>query len=251
MGWGCPSQSESCKGWRSLKVGDIISTETGSQARLQLDSSIGAVELAEKTTLEIKALSGEAGTSLDQKTVLVITQGQILCAVGRFVSAPFWSQTLPQNQRQQSIQESHFRVETPAAVIGVKGTTFGVSVAPDGQTAVQTIEGSVGVLAAGQEVIVEKGQFVVVQPQMKPTAPEQIPTLSELEGISAVRLTPKTVRLQGQISPADLLYVEDQGVETDAAGEFVYIGQLPASRRLKVTLRGPSVRERHYIITVP
>ncbi|MGL5080294.1 MAG: FecR family protein [Microcoleaceae cyanobacterium] len=243
-----------------LKSGDQIKTGIRSKVSLRIDSNIGLVELSEQTTIQVKTLSGQAGTNLDQVTVLSMSQGQIRCSVGRFVSAPFWSQTLPQNQRQKSIKNSHFRIETLAGIIGVKGTTFGVSVAPDNRVAIHTLEGQVGVVAAGQEVSVEKGQFAILRPQEKPVIIPSTPRLSDLdtdtlnsnlENFRVVRLTPRTVQLQGRVAPTDLVYVENQAVSADAVGYFKYIGQLPASRRLAVTVRGPSVGERSYVITVP
>ncbi len=49
----------------------------------------------------------------------------------------------------------------------------------------------------------------------------------------------------------DLVYINDRPIQTDAEGNFDFIGRLPLSRRLQVTVRGPSVRERYYVIAVP
>lgn len=234
-----------------LQVGDQIQTGSDSIVNLRVDSYIGLVELAEYTMIEVKELSGEAGINPNQITVLSITEGQARFSISRFVSAPFWSETLPEDQRQQSIVNSPFRIETPATIVGVRGTTFGVNIAEDGKTAIHTIEGTVGTISAGEEIRIELGEVAIINTSEKPTPVATIPPLSELQVRSLTRLGLETVQLRGQVDPMDLVYINQQPIQTDEAGNFDFIGRLPVSRRLQVTVRGPSVRERHYIIAVP
>ncbi|KKD37825.2 hypothetical protein WN50_12235 [Limnoraphis robusta CS-951] len=234
-----------------LKVGDQISTGKDTIINLRIDSYIGLVEVAENTTVEVKTLSGEAGIDPNQITVLSVTAGRVRLSISRFVSSPFWSETIPQNQRQNSVTNSPFRIETPTTIIGVRGTTFGVNVAPDGRTAIHSQEGIVGVVTDGEEVKLEKGQVAIVTPAEKPTAVANIPPLSQLRVRTLTRLGLETVQLRGTVDPMDLVYINDQPIQTDAGGNFDFIGRLPVSRRLEVTVRGPSVRERFYVIAVP
>ncbi|MGF1493478.1 MAG: hypothetical protein ACFBSC_13690 [Microcoleaceae cyanobacterium] len=240
---------------QQLQVGDRVATAEDSRVDLEVDSNIGQVELAESTLLEVNALDGEAGTNIElipeQITVLSLAQGQILCSVSRFVSAPFWSDALPPEQQQQSVQNSSFRIETPAGLIGVQGTTFGVNVAPDGQTGVHTIEGTVGVISGEQTVKVEQGQLFVLRPPAEPFEVTEDSSFPLIEDVDVIRLTPRTVRLRGQVTSAGIVSVEDQPVATDSRGQFEYIGRLPASRRLAITVRGPSVQVQQLVITVP
>ncbi|MEA5541970.1 MAG: hypothetical protein WAN66_23055 [Limnoraphis robusta] len=234
-----------------LKVGDQISTGKDTIINLRIDSYIGLVEVAENTTVEVKTLSGEAGIDPNQITVLSVTAGRVRLSISRFVSSPFWSETIPQNQRQNSVTNSPFRIETPTTIIGVRGTTFGVNVAPDGRTAIHSQEGIVGVVTDGEEVKLEKGQVAIVNPAEKPTAVANIPPLSQLRVRTLTRLGLETVQLRGTVDPMDLVYINDRPIQTDAEGNFDFIGRLPVSRRLEVTVRGPSVRERFYVIAVP
>lgn len=234
-----------------LQVGDQISTGKDTIVNLRIDSYIGLVEVAENTTVEVKNISGEAGINPNQITVLSVIAGQVRLSISRFVSSPFWSETIPQNQRQNSITNSPFRIETPTTIIGVRGTTFGVNVSPDGKTAIHTLEGTVGVVNAGEEVRLEKGQVAIVNPAEKPTPIDNIPPLSQLRVRSLTRLGLETVQLRGTVDPMDLVYINDRPIQTDAEGNFDFIGRLPLSRRLQVTVRGPSVRERYYVIAVP
>ncbi|MEA5499927.1 hypothetical protein [Limnoraphis robusta] len=234
-----------------LKVGDQISTGKDTLVNLRIDSYIGLVEVAENTTVEVKTLSGEAGINPNQITVLSVTAGRVRLSISRFVSSPFWSETIPQNQRQNSVTNSPFRIETPTTIIGVRGTTFGVNFAPDGRTAIHSLEGIVGVVTDGEEVKLEKGQVAIVNPAEKPTAVANIPPLSQLRVRTLTRLGLETVQLRGTVDPMDLVYINNQPIQTDAEGNFDFIGRLPVSRRLEVTVRGPSVRERFYVIAVP
>jgi hypothetical protein len=234
-----------------LQVGDQISTGKDTIVNLRIDSYIGWVEVAENTTVEVKTLSGEAGINPNQITVLSVTAGQVRLSISRFVSSPFWSETSPQNQRQTSVTNSPFRIETPTTIIGVIGTTFGVNVSPDGKTAIHTLEGTVGVVNAGEEVSLENGEVAIVNPAEKPTPIDNIPPLSQLRVRSLTRLGLETVQLRGTVDPMDLVYINDRPIQTDAEGNFDFIGRLPLSRRLQVTVRGPSVRERYYVIAVP
>lgn len=234
-----------------LIVGDEITTGVDSIVNLRVDSLIGLVELAENTTVEVKTLSGDAGINPNQITVLSVTAGRVRLSISRFVSSPFWSETIPQNQRQESITNSPFRLETPNTMIGVRGTTLGVNVSPDGKSVIHTLEGIVGVVTAGEEVRLEKGQVSIVNPGENPTPPANISPLSQLRVRSLTRLGLDRVQLRGQVDPTDLVYINHQPIQTDAEGNFDFIGRLPLSQRLKVTLRGPAVRERYYVIAVP
>ncbi len=234
-----------------LIVGDEITTGVDSIVNLRVDSLIGLVELAEHTTVEVKTLSGDAGINPNQITVLSVTAGRVRLSISRFVSSPFWSTTIPQNQRQESIINSPFRLETPNTIIGVRGTTLGVNVSPDGRSVIHTLEGIVGVVTAGEEVRLEKGQVSIVNPGENPTPPANISPRSQLRVRSLTRLGLDRVQLRGQVDPTDLVYINHQPIQTDAEGNFDFIGRLPLSQRLKVTLRGPAVRERYYVIAVP
>jgi len=249
-------------------AGDVVVTGDGAIAILRVDSNIGTVEMAENTILEIRTTSGEAGIAPDQVTVFYVPKGRIRASVARFVSAPFrdtstatrhqeiaalnWEGLLADEEdSEQSAEESPFRVETPVTVAGVRGTSFGVNVGPDGKTGVSTIEGIVGAISEGEEVRIEPDNFSVVNPGQSPTPPDLTPPLSGLEIFQVTRLNPRTVRVLGQVDPMDLVYIDNREIATDENGKFDAIADLPASRRLRIVLRGPSVRERHYILPVP
>ncbi|MDI3280621.1 MAG: FecR family protein [Bacillota bacterium] len=67
---------------------------------------------------------------------------------------------------------ARFEVETPAAVIGVRGTVFSVSVQPEGTTRVSVASGQVEVQSLAQVVAVPAGHWVEIRPGQRPGSPQ-------------------------------------------------------------------------------
>ncbi len=65
-----------------------------------------------------------------------------------------------------------FRVETPSAVVGVRGTEFSVCAKEDGLTVVSVSSGLVEVTGEGGTVVVHPGYSTRVRPGAAPTPPE-------------------------------------------------------------------------------
>ncbi|MCU0542363.1 MAG: FecR family protein [Oscillatoriaceae cyanobacterium Prado104] len=260
-------------GDRLVAPGDEIVTGPGSTVRLAIDNNIGFVEVAENTAVRISSLSG---TGEESDTSIFVSRGRVRLSVGKTgeatQSAQISTTILPQQiaslntfagigqspqiaqQRQRrNSKPAPVRVETPEGVAGVRGTSFGVSVGPDGKTGVDTIEGAVGVSSrtGSEEVVVNRGNWTAVFPQTGAVAPAATPRLAELKVRSLFRLSGNTYRFRGQIHPMDIVYVNDREIKVDRAGRFNIQGVLPPSRRLKIAVRGPSVRERHYELAVP
>jgi ferric-dicitrate binding protein FerR (iron transport regulator) len=63
---------------------------------------------------------------------------------------------------------SRFEIETPTAVMAVRGTEFTLDVEPDGTTNIVVIEGTVDVMAQEVTVAVQAGQATVTQPKQTP-----------------------------------------------------------------------------------
>ena len=254
-------------GDRLLVPGDEIITGPNSTARLAIDNNTGIVEVAEKTAVKISSLSGE------KDTAIFVSLGRVRLSIGKTAAttpAANTSTIIPPNQiasvntfsglgklnpiaqRKSSARTAPVRVETPEGVAGVRGTSFGVSVGPDGKTSVETIEGSVGVSGrTDAEVVVNTGNATTIFPQTPPVEPSASPRLAQLKVRSLFRLSGDIYRLSGQINPIDIVYVNDEAIKIDQQGKFSIQGILPPSRRLKIVVRGPSVTERHYNLAVP
>ena len=254
-------------GDRLLAPGDEIITGPDSTARLAIDNNTGIVEVAEKTAVKISSLSGE------KDTAIFVSLGRVRLSIGKTAAttpAPNTSTIIPPNQiaslntfsglgklnqiaqQKSSARTAPVRVETPEGVAGVRGTSFGVSVGPDGKTSVSTIEGAVVVSGrTDAEVVVNGGSATTIFPQTPPVAPSASPRLAQLKVRSLFRVSGNIYRLKGQVNPIDIVYVNNQAIKIDRNGNFSIQGILPPSRRLKIVVRGPSVTERHYSFAVP
>ena len=254
-----------------LANGDEIITGSNSTARLAIDNNTGIVEVGEKTAVRISDLSSSASGEKD--TAIFVSRGRVRLSIGKTAATtPATNSStiiLPNQiaalntfsgiaetsqiaQQKKSPRTAPIRVETPEGVAGVRGTSFGVSVGPDGKTSVETIEGAVGVSGrTDSEVVVTRGNTTTIFPQTSPVAPSASPRLAQLKVRSLLRFSGNIYHLSGQINPIDIIYVNNQAIKIDRQGNFKIQGILPPSRRLNIVVRGPSVTERHYSLAVP
>ncbi|MEG4534803.1 FecR domain-containing protein [Microcoleus sp. D2_18a_D3] len=257
-------------GDRLVAPGDEIITGPDSTARLGIDNDGGIVEVAEKTAVRISNLSSSAGGQKD--TAIFVSRGRVRLSIGKTAAttpAANTSTIIPPNQiaslntfsglgkssqiaqQKKSAKTAPVRVETPEGVAGVRGTSFGVSVG-GGKTAVETIEGAVVVSGStDSEIVVNSGNATTIFPQTSPVAPSASPRLAKLKVRRLLRVSGNIYSLSGQINPIDIIYVNNEAIKIDRNGNFKIQGILPPSRRLKIVVRGPSITERHYSLTVP
>jgi len=164
-------------GERLNSVGDILITGPEAAARLEVDLATGFISVSENSRLQIRTLS--VTQSGGRITELLVLRGQARLQI-----------------RPLSNPDSRIEIYTPAGVSGVRGTEFGVSVGPTGQTGVATLEGSVVSSAQGQSVTVNAQQQSVIRPDEPPSPPEPLrndPSLS-------IEVLRPTGRLDGQSS---------------------------------------------------
>ncbi|MEM9008762.1 MAG: FecR domain-containing protein [Cyanobacteria bacterium P01_F01_bin.86] len=177
--------SQAQLGQRLGNVGDGIRTGSGSLARLALDTQIGFVGLSEGTDLRITELStaqrGGKVTKLDVK----IGQARLF-------------------MRRLTNPDSSTEIRTPSGVMGVRGTSFGIDIQPNGRSAVATLEGSVASSAAGQSVLVEAGFQSLTFPGEPPSQPVPANDDTSLNIIKLDR-NRGMIEVQGEISPYNLL----------------------------------------------
>jgi hypothetical protein len=74
-----------------------------------------------------------------------------------------------------NLPKSAYRISTPTATIGVRGTIITITVADDGTTTVSVDEGVATVNAGGQTVEVNAGMTTTVAPGQPPAPPHQTP----------------------------------------------------------------------------
>ncbi|MCT7970008.1 FecR family protein [Laspinema sp. D1] len=248
---------------RPIQVGDCFQPAIGtwiapenSSARLRFDNFRGSLEMDEISEFEIESLA-------EGNVDLFVRQGQVRFSLGRLTrdlaseldGEAIAMKTLPFSLEdplltQDRTGDSPFRVRTPTGVAGVRGTSFGVDVGPNGQTGVRTVDGSVSATALGQEVLLGNGQFTVIAPGLAPTAPQPIPAESKLELLVTQPRGSSRVLIHGKIDSPDILLLNGEPVVTNPDGSFSLLIPRPASRRLRFVVRGPAVRERVYSIPV-
>ncbi len=82
-----------------------------------------------------------------------------------------------------------FRVRTPVAVAGLRGTAFRLNVSEDGMVLRnEVLEGAVGISAEGQEVVVAKAQGTVTEQGKPPEPPRPLLPAPSGEGLPAKRV---------------------------------------------------------------
>lgn len=159
---------------RQVQVGDQIRTGGGASVTLQLpDGSYMVVH--ENTTLTIKDFTAKP----DVRSMVDLVVGRVR----------FWVSTI-------GGIPNPYRVQTPTALIAVRGTTFDVIVDELKNTEVRCLEGHVTVETAGmndREVLLEAGRKTLVRPGEYPMMPVHID--DELSGNRVVRVM--------KVNPAD------------------------------------------------
>jgi len=243
-----PSQ-QPVKAGQQLRQGTQVSTGSDSSARLLIDGQIGSVEVAENTTFQVKTLTSG-------KTSLFVTAGRVRLSVSPGARLPEAQKSLSggggQSVRAQSSSSRDYpiTVETPAGIAGVQGTSFGVNVGPKGKTCIATLQGTVAAQSQGREVLVNPGQYVVIEPGKAPMQPQMAPKLAAFRLLNLKRVSAGAVRAVGQAHPLDLVSVNGRAVPTDADGKFSVIVEQPLNRRIKFVVRGPAATETVYDIAV-
>jgi cytochrome c-type biogenesis protein CcmH/NrfG len=210
-------------GDRLQTVGDRITTAKQSSATLFFDDGIGSVRAIEDTILQVKRL--QVGNNGGRITVLSVPRGIARLQVRRFNNP-----------------NSQLQIETPAGVAGVRGTTFGVSVTPDGKTVIATEEGSVTATAQGETVTVNPGYYSVIVPGKAPSIPVLVAPDKLCACLQVLRLDEvdtNQARIVAQVEPYNTVFIEGEAVSTTADGKLDQLVAIPDSRRLAVVVRTP------------
>lgn len=219
------------QGDRLASVGDALITSTNASVRLAIDEATGSVTMAENSHLRIQALTITRGGG--RVTALNILRGQVRVRLRPFTSP-----------------ESRLEIHTPVGVSGVRGTDFGVTVQPDGQTAIATESGSVAASAQGETVIVDAGLQSIIRPGRPPTPAQQFtddPTLN----IEVLRATSsRTAQIVGYTDVTNIVKINGEIQTFDASGRFD-INVPISSRRIQAEVITPLGTQQRYELVVP
>ena len=138
-------------------VGDKLTT--GPDAQLQVRMKDGAmIALGPDAQFIIKAYSDDATGDKKDEAVLSLVQGGLRTISG-------------------GIEKSAYRLETPVATLGIRGTVFDVYVKGDGTTVVVLREGAVDVTgeSGGLQKLDVPGLATIIEPGKAPTKPGPVP----------------------------------------------------------------------------
>jgi len=143
------------KGMRLSSVGAGISTGGRSKSILATDTGISFLHVSENTSFKVQQLRKNADGG--RFTRLIVDKGQIRLQTRKFTH-----------------KSSGFELQTPAGVVGVRGTRFGVGVQPDGKTGVATEKGRVVTTAQGKTITVNAGFQSLTVPGETPSTPQPL-----------------------------------------------------------------------------
>jgi hypothetical protein len=132
-----------------LKAGDAIKAGNAANAVVTFfDGS--TIELKSDTQVEIRELVQGKTTSIRLQQVI----GESISRVKKLIDPA-----------------SRYEIETPAAIIGVRGTIMSVTVAKNGTTIVGNEEGLISVTSQGKEVLIPEGKHSTINPGETPSEP--------------------------------------------------------------------------------
>ncbi|TAG75734.1 MAG: hypothetical protein EAZ23_02085 [Oscillatoriales cyanobacterium] len=114
---------------------------------------MATINLAELSTVQVKGLS--VAVNGGRVTLLSVPAGLARVSARRLTNA-----------------NSRLEINSPAGVVGVRGTEFAVGVGPEGKAATALFEGKVDASAQGQTVKIEKGYASVTFPGNPPNPPQ-------------------------------------------------------------------------------
>lgn len=213
-------------------VGDAIRTGSASSAVLSVDTGIGSVDVSENTSVQVSELT--LLPTGGRITRLEVTGGQVRLELRAFTDP-----------------DSELEIKTPAGVSGVRGTTFGVSVQPNGQTGIATIDGSVVAAAQGQQVSVDSGLQSLIIPGEPPTPPEPLRDDPHLDIQVLQAIERQTVQIIGQTDRVNLLIINDEPQTLTRTGEFDLQIPIPEDGPIIATVTTPLGTRQTYALAVP
>jgi hypothetical protein len=222
-------------GQRLEQVGDSIETQAGAKAVLMLDTQAGTIELAPNTLLRIEYMS--VSPKGGYQTQLFLERGQAKVKVKKF-----------------SNPDSSLEIQTPAGVSGVRGTEFGLTVQPSGDTGIGTQEGKVLVTGQGQSVEIPAGYQTLLRLGRTPESVRALINRPQLRLRWLTATQAGQIRVAGQIDPINLLWVNQVAYPIDAQGRFdLLLPIAPPQLRspLTATVITPLGQQQRYELAIP
>jgi FecR protein len=217
-------------GDRLQSPGDGVSTGKASSSTLLVDTVVGTVDITESTDIRIQNL--EMAPDNGRITRLLVSKGQAKLRLRPFTH-----------------RGSRMEIRTPASLSAVRGTTFGLTVQPNGKTGLAVEEGSVLSDAVGQSVEVRGGFQNFTIPGETPSLPVPLrdDTTLRHQFKRVIDRGVRKVQLTGQVDPVNSVVVDGVPQNTDREGRFANTLQpLPSSLRFQVVVITPLGKQQRY-----
>ncbi|MEW6203078.1 MAG: FecR domain-containing protein [bacterium] len=179
-----------------MKVGEGAEIKAGENSEAFLTWSKGnIVKILPLTAMKIESLQeDEKKTSSN----LTLASGNLFARVAKLKSS-----------------DSSFKIKTPTALAGVRGTAFDVT-----PSNIAVVEGTIVVEAGGQEIEVTEGMMVAIEIGMPPSLPEAIPP-EKMEGLEAVNTECEEVAAEIVEAAAPPAREEEKPADVEIADEVV------------------------------
>ncbi|MBD1939071.1 iron dicitrate transport regulator FecR [Microcoleus sp. FACHB-68] len=217
-----------------LAEGENLSTGSNSSATLVVDDGIGTITVSELSNLQIQNLDILPNGA--KITRVFTNRGQSAARLRPFVN--------PDSRFDIAFRGNDDDEE--GGVAGARGTEYGVAVGPTGKTGISIRSGTVEVVAQQQSVLLNAGTSSVVVPGKAPTPPRTTGENVQLK----VKILPATlnkqVRVSGEVDPLNLVFLNNQPLETGTDGKFDTIVPLLPNRILRLEVRTPLGQEQVY-----
>ena len=211
------------------ETGVGLETKAGATATLEMDDTIGTVEVGENSQIRVTGL--DVLESGGKTTGMFLAKGRARVRVRRFNNP-----------------DSRFNIQTPSGNAGVRGTEFGLTVLPTGETRMAVVSGTVILEGTDGEIECHEGGGGVVFPGQPPIASGQI---KEEKTVSMDLLSNGRVRVIAEVHPIHFVYLNGREISPNSQGEFIAEIPIPSDRRLTVSVLDPLGREQVFKLSVP
>ncbi|MFM7602245.1 MAG: FecR domain-containing protein [Pseudanabaena sp.] len=212
-----------------------MSTGVNSSAVLSIDTGVGSIYVEENTTIQIRSfgIANDNGRIIN----LSIPRGRARLQIRKFTN-----------------RGSQLNIQTPAVVMGVRGTDYVLNVKDDGRTILSTFEGSVMTEAQNTEVLVDQGfqnQTILGEPPSQPV-PIQDNNDLEYQVFKQFENSGHQVTLAGQVDFANTVTIDGVEQAVDRNGQFRAVLTTNSIYRteIKVIVSNPLGKQRIYELVI-
>ncbi|NEO26782.1 MAG: FecR domain-containing protein [Kamptonema sp. SIO4C4] len=212
--------------------GQGLQTGENSRVTLEMDDTIGTVNLDENSQLRVTGLN--ILPSGGKTTQMYLARGRTQARIRSFNNP-----------------DSSFDINTPSGNAGVRGTEFGLVVLPDGETRMAVVSGNVTFTNAGESVECESGFGTIAQPEEPPRRWGKVWDEGRVRLELLTAENEGKVRLEADISPVNFVSLNGNPLDANEEGYFTTVVDIPNDGILRVEVTDPLRQTDVYELVVP